>query len=68
MRMATFEADGNNLLDVWATTEAAFASARKTKKPAMIVYQGINRRFGHAATDRQSAYVFSSALRMLFVC
>lgn len=31
--------------------------ARKQQKPVTIVYKNVPRRFGHAATDRQSAYL-----------
>ncbi len=30
---------------------------RKTQKPAIIVIDEVKRQFGHAATDRQNAYL-----------
>lgn len=57
LRMPVHFADGNNLLDMWAETRKAVDYSRKNKKPAAIIYQDVPRRFGHAATDRQSAYM-----------
>jgi 2-oxoisovalerate dehydrogenase E1 component len=53
----TFHADGRNVLDVHAQSEKAIAYSRRTGKPSIIVYSKIARRFGHAATDRQAAYL-----------
>ena len=44
--MPVFEADVNNVLDVWKATGDAFAKARRSKKPATIVYKNVTRRFG----------------------
>ena len=49
--------DGWDLSDITRTTEAAAAYCRDNKKPAAIMYKNIPRRFGHAATDRQLAYM-----------
>jgi hypothetical protein len=56
-RVQTLKADGCNMLDVWKATAAAVAESRKTNGPVMLVLGGLPRRFGHAATDRQAAYL-----------
>eukprot|EP01125_Pyxidicula_operculata_P010749 TRINITY_DN3538_c0_g1_i1.p1 TRINITY_DN3538_c0_g1~~TRINITY_DN3538_c0_g1_i1.p1 ORF type:complete len:755 (-),score=141.84 TRINITY_DN3538_c0_g1_i1:181-2445(-) len=57
LKMEFFEADGQNILDVWLKTKSAIEYVRKNGKPAFIVYKGLTRCFGHAATDRQDAYL-----------
>jgi 2-oxoisovalerate dehydrogenase E1 component len=57
LRMPVFVCDGQNLLDVVHETRKAAAYVRRHKKPATIVYSDVPRRFGHAATDRQIAYM-----------
>ena len=50
-------ADGTNLCDVYSKAKIAIEHSRNTGKPSIILYQNLPRRFGHAATDRQSAYL-----------
>eukprot|EP01134_Creolimax_fragrantissima_P006074 CFRG6074T1 len=57
LRMPVFIADGNNVLDMWKKMEEVTAYTRKSKRPATIIFSGLARRFGHAATDRQAAYL-----------
>lgn len=57
LRMPVHFADGTNILDVMHETQQAVSYARKHKKPVTIVYRDVPRRFGHAATDRQAAYL-----------
>jgi 2-oxoisovalerate dehydrogenase E1 component len=52
-----FCANGNDMMDVMDQTKQAVDYARKHSAPAVILYQGLARRFGHAATDRQTAYL-----------
>jgi len=52
-----FEARGNDVEDVYERTREAVEYARKRNRPAVVWYGGITRRFGHAATDRQGAYL-----------
>jgi hypothetical protein len=40
---------------------------RSHQSPAMIVYSNISRRFGHAATDRQAAYMPQAEVQALQV-
>ena len=50
-------ADGTDLLSTYEHSVAAIDSARRTQKPCVLVFQNVPRRFGHAATDRQEAYL-----------
>eukprot|EP00039_Didymoeca_costata_P012091 m.172946 g.172946 ORF g.172946 m.172946 type:complete len:817 (+) comp15379_c0_seq5:135-2585(+) len=52
-----FVADGQDMFDLWNTTASALEKIRKTKQPAFLHVKNIKRRFGHAATDRQLAYM-----------
>jgi 2-oxoisovalerate dehydrogenase E1 component len=52
-----FTADGTNLPAVHERSAEAFAFSRGTHRPAILVFDGLPRRFGHAATDRQTAYM-----------
>ena len=55
--MKTFVADALDIGDVALKTEAAFSYSRKFSRPSAVLYKNIRRRFGHAATDRQIAYL-----------
>jgi 2-oxoisovalerate dehydrogenase E1 component len=50
-------ADGTNVSDVYSKSKIAIEYSRNTGKPSIILFQNLPRRFGHAATDRQSAYL-----------
>jgi pyruvate/2-oxoglutarate/acetoin dehydrogenase E1 component len=52
-----FEVDGNCILDVYRQSLLAIDFARKNQAPAVVHYKNLVRRFGHAATDRQTAYL-----------
>mmetsp|Transcript_9392 Transcript_9392/g.20376 ORF Transcript_9392/g.20376 Transcript_9392/m.20376 type:complete len:816 (+) Transcript_9392:174-2621(+) len=54
--MKIFRADGTSIASVYAATKEAADFVRRGS-PAAVVYEGITRRFGHAATDRQDAYL-----------
>lgn len=49
--------DANDFPLVFAASEQAFDKVRQTQKPALLVLRNVRRRFGHAATDRQLAYL-----------
>eukprot|EP00605_Chrysophyceae_sp_TOSAG23-4_P002683 GSChrysophyteH1.ASY1.ANO1.2960.1 assembled CDS len=55
--MAVYSVDGWDLSDIVTTTRRAAEYCRSEKKPAAIIYKNLPRRFGHAATDRQFAYM-----------
>jgi len=50
-------ADGNDLAGLAAASREAVERVRRTKRPGMLVVKNLARRFGHAATDRQFAYL-----------
>lgn len=53
----SFVADGMDFLDVFDKTQRAVDYVREKQRPAVLVFAGVPRRFGHAATDRQLAYM-----------
>lgn len=55
--LKSFTADARDIGDVFLKTEEAFRYSRDLSRPSLILYKNIRRRFGHAATDRQSAYL-----------
>lgn len=57
LKMPVFQSDGKNALDVYKATAEAVTYARRKKRPCLVVYDDLPRRFGHAATDRQDAYL-----------
>lgn len=57
LSMKTFVVDATDVGDVVLKTEAALTYARQLSRPAAILYKNLRRRFGHAATDRQLAYL-----------
>jgi 2-oxoisovalerate dehydrogenase E1 component len=56
-RMPVFRANGLDVLDIYAKGKSAIHHARQTSAPSCLVLTGLPRRFGHAATDRQAAYM-----------
>lgn len=72
-----YECDGNDLGAVFRATREAADKVRRSGKPAALVYSNLARRFGHAGTDRQSAYLtdaeieeaaYSNPLEVSAVC
>ena len=61
-RMPVFRADGTDVVDVWSQGAAAIQHARHASAPACLVLTGLPRRFGHAATDRQAAYMTAAEI------
>jgi len=57
-----FKANGCDMMDVYDKTFQAVDYSRKSSAPSLILYQEITRRFGHAATDRQHAYLDPSVV------
>lgn len=57
-----FKANGSDMFDVYDKTMQATAYSRKNSAPALVLYQALIRRFGHAATDRQHAYLDASVV------
>ena len=52
-----YTCDGSDGSDVFRAAAEAFAYARSEQRPAVLVVEDLPRRFGHAATDRQEAYL-----------
>ena len=52
-----FRVDGRDMMDVHDQTLQATTYARKHSSPTLLLYKNMLRRFGHAATDRQLAYL-----------
>ena len=57
LQMPLYECDGRDLIDVYETSKQAIDFARRNRAPATILYSNLPRRFGHALTDRQVAYL-----------
>jgi hypothetical protein len=57
-----YECDGNDLGAVFRATREASDKVRRSGKPAALVYSNLARRFGHAGTDRQSAYLTAAEI------
>mmetsp|Transcript_4897 Transcript_4897/g.10780 ORF Transcript_4897/g.10780 Transcript_4897/m.10780 type:complete len:733 (+) Transcript_4897:19-2217(+) len=55
--MPVFMCDGNNAAEVFVATRDAAQYSRTRGSPSAVVFQSLQRRFGHAATDRQQAYL-----------
>jgi len=54
--------DGSNMIDIYTGSRDAILYSRSTRRPCLMLIKGLARRFGHAATDRQSAYLSSEAI------
>eukprot|EP00931_Biecheleriopsis_adriatica_P021941 TRINITY_DN14214_c1_g1_i2.p1 TRINITY_DN14214_c1_g1~~TRINITY_DN14214_c1_g1_i2.p1 ORF type:complete len:783 (-),score=164.15 TRINITY_DN14214_c1_g1_i2:115-2442(-) len=61
--MPCFEADGNDLGAVYRATARATAQVRRSKRPALLTVSNIKRQFGHAASDRQDAYLSAEEIQ-----
>ncbi len=52
-----FVADGSDVDSLYWTSQQALQYSRSTSRPSVLLMQNLPRRFGHAATDRQFAYM-----------
>jgi 2-oxoisovalerate dehydrogenase E1 component len=50
-------ADGNDVLDLYCKSKEVVDHSRALGRPALLLVNNLARRFGHAATDRQFAYM-----------
>lgn len=57
-----FKVNGCDMLDVYDKTLQATRYSRKYSAPSLILFRELRRRFGHAATDRQAAYLDADAI------
>ena len=60
-----YKANGCDVMDVYDKTLQATNYSRKYSAPSLILYQELTRRFGHAATDRQHAYLDEEAIKIM---
>lgn len=64
-QMPVYDSRGSDLLDVYEKSTSAIDYVRSKQKPAVILYKDVPRRFGHAATDRQIAYMTEQEIENL---
>eukprot|EP00043_Microstomoeca_roanoka_P019495 m.219769 g.219769 ORF g.219769 m.219769 type:complete len:815 (+) comp17004_c3_seq1:84-2528(+) len=57
INIARFVADGRDLAQVYTAAKNAITHARRNKEAVILAVTDLPRRFGHAATDRQDAYL-----------
>ena len=57
LQMPVYTADGTDLVALWKAGEEAATYTRTKQRPAVLYVKNLVRRFGHAATDRQNAYM-----------
>jgi 2-oxoisovalerate dehydrogenase E1 component len=63
--LPVFRANGQDMCSVYDNTKKACDYARKYQSPCVLLYRNLVRRFGHAATDRQDAYLDSEAIQAM---
>lgn len=63
LRMPVLVAEGTDMLDAFRATREAIDTARSGMRPVTVVYDKLPRRFGHAATDRQNAYLTAQQIQ-----
>ena len=61
--MSVYQADGSKLASILRASRDATEYVRTTRKPATLLLSTLSRRFGHAATDRQAAYLSDAEIR-----
>lgn len=57
LQMPVYRANGGSLAEIWQQSKLAIESARKNSRPVALIIKDLPRRFGHASTDRQAAYL-----------
>jgi len=62
-QLPVFVASGRDILDIHDKTKKATAYARDLGRPCILVFSDVPRRFGHAATDRQLAYLSATEIQ-----
>jgi 2-oxoisovalerate dehydrogenase E1 component len=60
-----FNANGCDMIDVYDKTMQATKYSRKHSAPSIILYEELTRRFGHAASDRQHAYLDAKVIESM---
>lgn len=60
-----FNANGQDMLSVYDQTKQAMEYSRQYSSPCVLLYSNLVRRFGHAATDRQAAYLTNTDIQAM---
>lgn len=60
-----FRANGQDMQSIYDQTQQAMDYARYYSSPCVLLFTNIVRRFGHAATDRQSAYLDETTIQAM---
>ncbi|KAL3810515.1 hypothetical protein ACHAXA_005657, partial [Cyclostephanos tholiformis] len=60
-----FKANGCDMMDVYDKTLQAARYSRNYSAPSLVLYRELTRRFGHAATDRQTAYLDADTIESM---
>ena len=60
-----FKVNGCDMMDVYDKTLQATMYSRNFSAPSLVLYRELTRRFGHAATDRQAAYLDAAAIESM---
>ena len=68
INIARFTADGQDMADVYSAAKQAIAHARRNKEAVILAVKNTPRRFGHAATDRQDAYLSNHEIALQEYC
>ncbi len=55
-------ADGNDVLDLYCRSKEVIDHSRSMGRPSLLLVNKLARRFGHAATDRQFAYMSAAEI------
>ena len=63
--VSLFTAEGSDMMSVYDQTKQATQYARQRSAPAVVLYQKLTRRFGHAASDRQLAYLTAEQIQAM---
>ena len=63
--VSLFTAEGSDMMSVYDQTKQATIHSRQRSAPAVILYQNLARRFGHAASDRQQAYLSAEQIQAM---
>mmetsp|Transcript_13624 Transcript_13624/g.39691 ORF Transcript_13624/g.39691 Transcript_13624/m.39691 type:complete len:785 (-) Transcript_13624:37-2391(-) len=63
--MPVIECDASELACVFQSTSKAVDTVRRTGRPGLLLFRNLPRRFGHAATDRQQAYLSAKEIQLL---
>jgi TPP-dependent pyruvate/acetoin dehydrogenase alpha subunit len=62
--MKRWVVDGSDVVDLFSQSQEAIEYCRRYGRPAVMIIRGLVRRFGHAATDRQIAYLSAEQIAL----